>query len=276
MPGDWDIQQRWFEKKGFSVRIVVKPKGPIKDLLEWARKNADSEVSVRMARQRISPALIEIQENLHLERTPRWIEGFDVSNLGEKFAVGSSVAFKDGKPYKKYYRRYRIRRIAGQDDFAMIRQIVSRRLTDIVKRKRKPGLLLIDGGKGQLNSALRVIRELQTDIPTFALAKRSDELFDQMGRVISMPQTGKGFFVLKRLRDEAHRFAIGYHRKLRGKQITKSVLDNISGIGKSRKRDILRYFGSLEALRKAGETEIAKVPGIGPKRARQIYETLHT
>jgi len=276
MPGDWDIQTRWFQNKGFTVQIVTKPKGAVKNLLEWAKKNADNEISTKVGKHRVSPVLIEIQERLHLNDPPRWIEGFDVSNLGDKFAVGSSVAFKDGKPYKQYYRRYRIKRIAGQDDFAMIRQIVGRRLKDMKRRKGKPDLLLIDGGKGQLSSALRVIKELDTDIPTFALAKRNDELYDQQGNVISIPQTAKGFYLLKRLRDEAHRFAIGYHRKLRGKQITKSVLDSIEGIGKVRKYAIFKYFGSIEALRKASETEIAKIPGIGPHIAKRIYEALHT
>jgi excinuclease ABC subunit C len=276
MPDDWDIQQRWFEKKGFKVRLVVNPKGESNTLLKWAVKNAEHEISTRLAHPSTSPGLIEIQERLHLDTLPRWIEGFDVSNLGNKFAVGSSVAFKDGKPYKQYYRRYRIKRIAGQDDFAMIRQIVSRRLVDLKRRKTKPGLLLIDGGKGQLSSALCVIKELDTDIPIFALAKRSDELFDTRGNAISIPVTSKGFYLLKRLRDEAHRFAIGYHRKLRGKQVTKSILDSISGVGKLRKLMILKYFGSIEALRKASETEIAKVPGVGPKTAKNIYEELHT
>lgn len=276
MPADWDIQQRWFGEKGFKVDLVVKPKGVAKNLLDWAKKNAENEISTRVAKKRISPVLIEIQDKLHLDNAPRWIEGFDVSNLGDKFAVGSSVAFRDGKPYKQYYRRYRIKRIAGQDDFAMMRQIVRRRLEDLKKRKSKPGLLLIDGGKGQLSSALRAIKELETDIPTFALAKRSDELYDSSGKVISIPQTSKGFYLLKRLRDEAHRFAIDYHRKLRGKQVTKSLLDSITGVGNLRKLMIFKYFGSIEALRKASEKEIAKVPGIGPKTAKLIYEALHT
>jgi excinuclease ABC subunit C len=275
-PDDWDIQQRWFEKKGFRVRLVVKPRGEIKDLLKWSVKNAEQELSAKVARIPTSPAIIEIQERLHLDDPPRWIEGFDVSNLGNKFAVGSSVAFKDGKPFKQYYRRYRIKRIAGQDDFAMIRQIVSRRLQDLKKRKSKPGLLLIDGGKGQLSSALRVIREMDVDIPAFALAKRSDELFDTNGNTISIPMTSKGFYLLKRLRDEAHRFAIGYHRKLRGRQLTKSALDSINGVGKYRKLMLLKYFGSVDALRKASETEISKVPGVGATIAKLIYEALHT
>lgn len=276
MPSDWDIQSRWFKNKGFSVQVVVKPRGAIKDLLEWARKNAESEISTKVTKRRVPTPLIGIQERLHLATAPRWIEGFDISNIGDKFAVGSSVAFKDGKPYKQYYRRYRIKRVAGQDDFAMIKEIVGRRLKDLKKRKRKPNLLLIDGGKGQLYSALRAINELDISIPTFALAKRSDQLYYPNGHVISISQTVQGFNVLKRLRDEAHRFAIGYHRKLRGKRLTKSAIDDIRGIGKLRKLEILKYFGSIAALKKASEQEIAKVPGIGARTARVIYEALHT
>ena len=275
-PDDWDIQQRWFKKKGFTVRLLANPRGNVKDLLKWAIKNAEHELTSRVAGKPAPPALIEIKERLHLKDLPRWIEGFDVSNLGDKFAVGSSVAFRNGKPHKQYYRKYRIKRIPGQDDFAMIRQIVRRRLRDLKRRKTKPELLLIDGGKGQLHSALRVIQEMDTDIPAFALAKRSDELFDASGNVISIPLTSKGFYLLKRLRDEAHRFAIGYHRNLRGKQITKSALDAIDGIGRARKLALLKYFGSVETMRKASETEITKVPGIGPRIARFIYEALHT
>ena len=276
MPGDWDIQKRWFEKRGFEVQLVTRPRGALRELFRWARKNAENEISTKVTKHRVSPVLVEIQEKLHLDHPPRWIEGFDISNLGNKYAVGSSVAFKNGKPYKQYYRRYRIKRITGQDDFAMIRQIVGRRLKDLEKRKTKPGLLLIDGGKGQLASALRVMKELNTDIPTFALAKRSDQLYDAHGNIVSMTPSAKGFYLLKRLRDEAHRFAIGYHRTLRSKQLTRSELDNISGIGRTRKLALLKYFGGMEALRKASETEIAKVPGVGNHMAKRIYDALHT
>ncbi len=276
MPTEWDIQEKWFRNKGFDVRVVTKPRGAVRHLLEWAKKNAESELSARITKTRVPPVLIEIQEKLHLKSPPRWIEAFDISNIGTKFAVGSSVAFKDGKPYKQYYRRYRIKRVIGQNDFAMIREIVSRRLKDLKKRERKPNLLLIDGGKGQLYSALRVINDLDLKIPTYALAKRSNQLYKKDGRVVSIPQTAKGFFLLKRVRDEAHRFAIGYHRKLRAKPLTRSAIDDIAGIGKLRKFEILKYFGSIEALKKASEGEIAKVPGIGPKTAKLIYESLHT
>jgi excinuclease ABC subunit C len=276
MPSDWDIQERWFKDKGFDVRMVTIPRGAVKQLLEWAKKNAESELSARLTKTRVPKVLIEIQEKLHLKNLPRWIEAFDISNIGTKFAVGSSVAFRDSKPYKQYYRRYRIKRVSGQDDFAMIREIVSRRLKDVKKRKRKPDLLLIDGGKGQLYSALRVIKDLDVKIPIYALAKRSNQLYKKDGSVVSIPQTAKGFYLLKRVRDEAHRFAIGYHRKLRTKPLTKSALDDIAGIGKTKKFEILKYFGSIDALKKASASEIAKVQGIGPKTAKLIYESLHT
>ncbi len=276
MPGDWDIQEKWFRDKGFDVGIVTKPRGEVRHLLEWAQKNAENELSARLTKTRVPPVLIEIQEKLHLKSLPRWIEAFDISNIGTKFAVGSSIAFKDSKPYKQYYRRYRIKRVSGQDDFAMIREIVSRRLKDLKKRKRKPDLLLIDGGKGQLYSALRVINDLDIQIPTYALAKRSNQLYRKDGSAVSIPQTAKGFYLLKRVRDEAHRFAIAYHRKLRGKPLTKSVLDDIASIGKFRKFEILKYFGSIDALKKASASEIAKVQGIGPMTAKLIYEALHT
>ncbi|MBE0433448.1 excinuclease ABC subunit UvrC [candidate division WOR-3 bacterium] len=276
MPSDWKIQERWFRSRGYNVQIIVRPRGEVKNLLAWATKNAESEASSRHSVPRVPAVLLDIQDRLHLENPPRWIEGFDVSNLGDKFAVGSSVAFKDGRPYKQYYRRYRIQRAPDQDDFAMIREIVARRLKDLKKRKRRPDLILIDGGKGQLSSARRVIRDLGMPVPVFALAKRSDELYDPQGNVISVPQTAQGFYMLKRLRDEAHRFAVGYHRKLRGRALTRSVLDDIIGIGRFRKHEILKYFGSVEGLRKASEKEIARVPGIGPRTARHIYEILHT
>lgn len=275
-PADWDIQRRWFASRGHDVQLTVNPRGKIKELLAWAVKNAESEASGRPPAPRVPAVLLDLQDRLHLPHPPRWIEGFDVSNLGDKFAVGASVAFKDGRPYKQYYRRYRIRRPPGQDDFAMIREIVARRFKDLKERKRRPDLILVDGGKGQLSAARRAIREVRVPVPAFALAKRYDELYDPQGNVISMPAAAQGFYLLKRLRDEAHRFAVGYHRKLRGRALRRSVLDDISGIGPARKREILRYFGSIEALRRAGEEEIARVPGIGPRMARHIYGILHT
>lgn len=273
---EWNIQSKWFMQKGFKVKISTGNKGESKRLLKWAQKNAESELAKRVIKRRTSGAILELQNHLHLENPPRWIEAFDVSNLKEKFAVGSSVAFHDGKPDKQRYRMYKIKRVRGQNDFAMIKEIVSRRIRDLNNEKKMPDLLLIDGGKGQLSAAVQAIREIDINLPVFALAKRSNQLYNPHGDVVSIPGSSRGFILLKRLRDEAHRFAIGYHRKVRGKNITESVLDKISGIGGKRKLTLLKYFGSTEAIKKASEEEIAKAPNIGKKIAKIIYEILHT
>ncbi|TET62222.1 MAG: excinuclease ABC subunit UvrC [Candidatus Stahlbacteria bacterium] len=276
LPFEWDIQSKWFREKGFKVKISTGNKEENKRLLKWAQRNADSELAKRVIKRRTSGAIFELQNHLQLEKPPRWIEAFDVSNLKEKFAVGSSVAFRDGKPYKQRYRRYKIKRVRGQNDFAMIKEIVSRRVMDLDREKKMPDLLLIDGGKGQLSAAIQAIREIDITVPIFAIAKRSDQLFDAYGNVVSIPGSSRGLILLKRLRDEAHRFAIGYHRKVRGKKITESILDKISSIGEKRKLTLLKYFGSTEAINKASEEDIAKVPNIGKKIAKIIYESLHT
>ena len=273
---EWNIQSKWFMQKGFKVKISTGNKGESKRLLTWAQRNAESELAKRVIKRRTSGAILELQNHLHLENPPRWIEAFDVSNLKEKFAVGSSVAFHDGKPYKQRYRMYKIKRVRGQNDFAMIKEIVSRRIMDLNNKKKMPDLLLIDGGKGQLSAAVQAIREIDINLPVFALAKRSNQLYNPHGDVVSIPGSSRGFILLKRLRDEAHRFAIAYHRKVRGKNLTESVLDKISGIGGKRKLTLLKYFGSTEAIKKASEEEIAKAPNIGKKIAKIIYEILHT
>lgn len=276
LPSQWEIQSKWFEEKKFKVRISHGEKGKTKRLLEWAQKNAESELAKKVIKRRAPSMIFELQTILNLEELPRWIEAFDVSNLKETFAVGSSVAFWDGRPNKQRYRKYKIRRVKGQNDFAMIKEIVSRRINDLKKEKEIPHLLLIDGGKGQLSAALAAIKEIDVNIPTFAIAKRSDQLYDTEGKVVSIPTSSRGIILLKRLRDEAHRFAIGYHRKIRGKKITASELDNIVGVGKARKLNLLKYFGSVDALKRASEEEIVKVPTINKRIARTIYESLHS
>ena len=277
-PDQKNIQLRWFREKGFSVKIEP-PRGENElRLINWAKKNAELELARVAVKKSTAPVIMELQNILALEKPPRWIEAFDISNLKEKFAVGSSVAFKDGLPDKQRYRRYRIKRVKGQNDFAMMREIVFRRLKDLTQQEEKemPDLLLIDGGRGQQSAVLSLLKQIRIDIPVFAIAKRSDELVYPNGNSISIPTMSRSVILLKRLRDEAHRFAIGYHRKVRGKEFIASALDTITGIGRLRRVNLLNYFGSLDALRKASEEEIAKAPGIGLKTARVIYESLHT
>ncbi|MBN2619764.1 excinuclease ABC subunit UvrC, partial [candidate division WOR-3 bacterium] len=275
-PHDWDIQERWFKTHGSSVRLSRGVRGESKRLLEWATRNAESELSKHILKQRVPSSLLELQDILKLDHPPRWIEAFDISNIGERYAVGASIAFRDGVPHKQRYRHYRIKRVKGQNDFAMIHEIVQRRLRDLQKTSSQPDLILIDGGPGQLSAALKAFNDVKrTLIPLFALAKRHDELYDRKGRIVTIPVTSKSMYLLKRIRDEAHRFAITYHRKVRGKTYSASQLDAIPGIGQKRRIQILRYFGSIEALKKASQDDIARVPGIGGKTARAIYETLH-
>jgi excinuclease ABC subunit C len=275
-PNDWDIQAKWFQRKGFTVKISQGMRGTLKQLVDWAKKNAESELAKKILPRRASSALVELQNTLHLVKPPRWIEAFDISNLKEKFAVGASVSFRDGKPHKQCYRRYKIKRVSGQNDFAMIKEIVSRRIHDLQREETLPDVLLIDGGRAQLAAALKAMRDVDITIPVFAIAKRSDQLYGTDGSVVSIPLASRGLILLKKLRDEAHRSAIGYHRTVRGKKMTVSALDSIVSIGGKRKLMLLKYFGSLGALKKASEEEITKVPGIGKKVARIIYESLHT
>jgi len=274
-PSDWEIQKKWFEEKGIQIKLVIPSKIELKNLLGWAEKNAETELAGVVIAKKTPTPIIELQNILRLEKPPRWIEAFDISNLKEKFAVGASVAFYDGKPNKKLYRHYRIKRVKGQNDFAMIQEIVARRLDDIKSNNQMPDILLIDGGKAQQNAALEVIKKIDLPIPVFAIAKRSDQLYYPDGRIVSLPSLSRSVILLKRIRDEAHRFAITYHRKMRAKGIITSLLDNIPGIGKKRKIILLKHFGSIDGIKKAGEEDIAKVSGIGKKIARIIYEALH-
>jgi excinuclease ABC subunit C len=274
-PLDWDIQSHWFKERGFKVRLSTGKKGDDRRLLKWAQKNAESELSSKVLKKRVPAGVLDLQNLLHLNAPPRWIEAFDVSNLKDKFAVGSSVAFRDGKPNKQRYRHYRIKRTTGQNDVAMIYEIVTRRIKDLKTLKKMPDLLLIDGGKGQLHAALTALKDVEIDVPVYALAKRYEELYDRKGNVVAIPATSKTMYLLMRIRDEAHRFAVKYHRTLRGRTVTRSVLDSIPGIGAKRKLMLLKHFGSAASVKKASEEEIAKVANIGRKTARRIYDALH-
>jgi excinuclease ABC subunit C len=276
-PHDWRIQEKWFKKHKASVRLSNGSRGEPKRLLQWAERNAENELSKQIVKHRIPASLLDLQTTLELECPPRWIEAFDISNIGARYAVGSSVAFRDGKPYKQKYRRYRIKRTKGQNDFAMIHEIVKRRLKDLQKVSSRPDLLLIDGGPGQLSAALQAFDDLKTKaISVFALAKKHDELYNRDGKVVTVPQASRGMYLLRRIRNEAHRFAITYHRTIRKAGITASSLDTIPGIGRTRRIKLLQFFGSFDSLKKASHEDITRVPGIGQKTARMIYETLHS
>jgi excinuclease ABC subunit C len=233
----------------------------------------------------INKGLSEIKKALGLTKKPGRMECYDISNIQGKAAVGSMVVFENGKPKSSDYRRFRIQTVPGADDYAMLREVLRRRLkrfnnnSDSKSDKnwdKIPDLMLIDGGKGQLNAVYEVMKEIGAEIiPLASLAKQNEEIFlPGKSKPVVLPADSYGLQMLQRLRDEAHRFAITYHKNLRNKQTVKSALDTITGIGPKRKRTLMRHFGSVRAIREASIEELTAVPGITKLLAQQIKELL--
>jgi excinuclease ABC subunit C len=228
----------------------------------------------------ISSGLQELQAKLHLPRMPRRIECYDVSNIQGKVAVASMVVLETGWPKPAHYRRFRIKTVAGADDYAMIQETLRRRFKRGVTGEGvwgiTPDLVLIDGGKGQLGAALKVRKELGLDsIPMASLAKENEEVFmPGSNRPVRIPKDSPALHILQRARDEAHRFAISYHHKLRRKAFASSTLDSIAGIGPRRRRALLRRFGSTEAIKRASLEEISRTEAITLSLARKVKEQL--
>jgi excinuclease ABC subunit C len=244
--------------------------------------------------------LAELQQTLNLPEPPLRIECYDISTLQGTNTVGSMVVFVKGVPHKSDYRRFKIKTVLGQDDYASMQEILRRRfkrMTDEgyrdkskihAKRPREaskmentwaliPDLVIIDGGKGQLNVALEVLDEfeLRDAVAIVGLAKREEELFlPGQAESLMLPRKSQGLFLIQRIRDEAHRFGVTYHRNLRGKGAIRSSLDEIEGIGPKRRRALLRKFGSLDGIRAATIEELAAVPGMNRVAAEQVKEAL--
>ena len=264
-----EVIQNWLsEKRGSATTLHVPQKGRMCRLVEMASKNADLILSqkelkvIHMAGE--NPALIELQELLKLARPPQRIEGFDISNLGNRFAVGSMVVMEDGEPTKSEYRRFKIRTVDRQNDFAMMKEVLNRRLCRAIEENSFPDLMLIDGGKGQLGAACEVLNRLDlSHLPVIGIAKRCEFLFlPQRADPIVLRHDNSTLHLFQRLRDEAHRFAVTYHRKLRDREISHSVLDEIRNIGPRRKKSLLQYFGSIENIRCASLDQLLSVKGI--------------
>ena len=279
------------ERKGRRVEIVRPQRGDRVRLLEMARENAMHSFRERQdgehQYERISD---ELRRKLHLRNAPKRIECVDISTFQGGMAVGSLVSFDEGQADKNGYRRFRIKTVVGQDDFAMMFEVLRRRFERAIREQQFPDLLVVDGGKGQLNVAVEVLRELQIEqVDVVGLAKmrvvrdvqaaeieRSDERVFLPGRTnpVVLRRNSNALFLLQRLRDEAHRFAITYHRTLRGKERLRSALDAIPGIGAERRRRLLRAFGSVKRMRAASVDELAAVPGISSALAAQIRAAL--
>ncbi|HYD42623.1 MAG TPA: excinuclease ABC subunit UvrC [Anaeromyxobacter sp.] len=330
------------ERRGRRVRLLTPQRGAKADLLEVAARNAEQGFrSWHEHDERREQALAALTRALHLARPPRWVECYDISTFQGALAVGSGVSMKDGEPDKANYRRYKVKGVAGQDDFAMLYEVISRRLKRAVAEGQLPDLIVIDGGKGQLNAALAAAKDLGVPVKPapgnegapfvelVGLAKsrlldagslgttrvvgrraqrasgarpgaedagaalvdaveaadkgfvpelaRSAERVFLPGRKdpVVLRQNSAELFLLARLRDEAHRFAITFHRKLRRERNFQSVLEEIPGVGEGRKRALLRHFGALRRVREATVEELCQVEGFGERQARAVYDFFH-
>ena len=270
---DKQLLEEWLsDLRGNKVSIKVPQKGVKLRLVKMARKNAEI---IKHQKKKMESALIELKKYLKLEKLPHVIEGYDISNISGKFAVGSKVSFKDGKPNKKMYKHFKME-TPGPNDFAMMEELLTRRLK-MVDRDPEPDLIVIDGGKGQLGMACGVLEELNlTHIPIIGLAKEFEEIFiPNSSRPIIIPKNNQALHLLQQVRDESHRFAITYHRKLRSKNISASSLDDIPGIGKKRKVNLLKEFQTIDNIKKASVDELAKIEGMNQKTAENVYNYYH-
>ena len=282
---DEELITDWLkEKSDTEVTIKVPEKGMEYRLIKMVTKNADI---IKNHQKEVKGALLDLKTYLGIPKIPRRIEAFDISNISGKNAVASMVIFEDGAPKKNSHRRYKID-TTGPDDYAMMREVLMRRYKKLMHEKEEeensllkivdqPDLIVVDGGKGQLNIALTVLKLLNlTNIPVIGLAKEFEHIFiPDVSTPIILPPNSNALHLLQRIRDEAHRFAINYHKKLRSKMVKDSLLDHINGVGPKRKINLLKHFGSLQEIKEANVEQISQVKGINQSLASKIYEYIH-
>jgi excinuclease ABC subunit C len=293
-PDDCELYEEFLSlNRGSKVRVRVPMRGGKRELLHTASLNA-KESFARHKLRRASDhnararALVALQEALRLPEAPLRIECFDISNLQGTEIVGSMVVMEDGLPKRSDYRRFKVRGLDGQDDFASMEDVLTRRFRNYLRERDEgaqagkrfaypPNLLLIDGGKGQLNVAVRVLEELGLeDICVASLAKKFEEVYlPGESDPVRIPRDSEALYLLQQVRDEAHRFAITYHRQLRGKKMTSSVLDGVPGLGPSRSKRLLKEFGSVKKLRDVDEAELVALPWLPEAVGRAVYARLH-
>ena len=273
-----DILTEWLSEKAKRKVELLKPQKGLKyELLKMVAENAEKNLAERLRKGQISlkseeQAAEDLRLALHLPQTLARMDCFDISHTQGSETVASMVVFRDGKPSKQDYRRYKLRSTEGKpDDFKSMQEVVYRRYRDL---KDLPSLVIIDGGKGQLSSALEVIRGLGLhELPVIGLAKREEEIFvEGAHESILLSKDSDALKLIQRIRDEAHRFAITYHRKLRGKRNLVSILDHIEGIGPKRRQALWKHFGSLEAIKKAETEDLSAVAGMNKATAQKIYD----
>jgi excinuclease ABC subunit C len=291
MPADSDLVADWLTlTRGSKVGLRVPQRGSKRRIMETARANAREE----FARNRLkrhsdhnarAQALRSLQVTLELPASPLRIECYDISTIQGRHTVASMVVFEDGLPLKAQYRRFKIKTIDGQDDFAAMEEVIRRRFEAYLVEKElpleeqgrfsyPPGLVVIDGGKGQLGRAVQVLEELDLDIPVVGLAKKLEEVFvPGASDPVIIPRGEEALYLLQRVRDEAHRFAVTYHRTLRDKSMVDSILDGVSGIGPGRKKALIKRFGSVKRMRNASVSDLGTV--VPDRVAEELYEALH-
>ncbi len=310
-----DLREMLRTRRDGAVDIRIPARGELRGLVAAAEENAQEALTTHHTRwladrDKTHAALSTLQDELDLPAPPQRIECYDISTIQGTNTVASMVVFEDGAPATSEYRRFRIKTVEGQDDFASMKEVLTRRFKRMSAAGREareaatasdeapavdaeqaeeetangsaspwdavPGLVIIDGGKGQLSAALDVMRDLGlSDIPVCGLAKREEEIFVQdMDEPIVLPRTSEALYLVQRARDEAHRFAITYHRNLRGKAATRSVLDGISGIGPKRKRALLRKFGSVKGVREASVDDVAATVGFTRRLAETVKRSI--
>ena len=299
---DAEAIHQWLRgKRGGPVTVLIPKRGEKRKLVQMVAENAAEGLEQLKVRQAeggdMHAAMAELQEALSLPKLPRRIECYDISNVQGTNPVGSMVVFEDGKPKTSDYRRFKVKTVVGVDDYSMMREVLTRRFKRLAKSQEAaetssnghevtssgdrawqavPDLVLIDGGKGHLGAALQVFLELgTTSIPLASLAKENEELFvPQVPEPIILSRNSQGLFLVQRARDEAHRFAITFHRQRRSKGAMASAMDDVPGIGPKRRRMILRRFGSVKGVKEAAIDDIAAVPGLTVTLAQRLKEYL--
>lgn len=296
---DMEVLEQWLSgRRGSRVYLRVPRKGTKEKLVELAAENAAlvlSKDKEKMKREegRTIGAVKEIAAILHMDHIGR-MEAFDISNISGFENVGSMVVYEKGKPKRSDYRKFKIRTVSGPDDYACMKEVLTRRFVHGMEEREElsskkmgteygsftkfPDLLLMDGGKGQVNIALEVLRELGIDIPVCGMVKddnhRTRGLYFQ-NKELPIDRHSEGFKLITRIQDEAHRFAIEYHRSLRSKTQVKSVLEDIPGVGEARRKALMRHFKSMEEMKNATVEQFSAIPEIPENIARGIYAFFH-
>lgn len=290
---DMEVIEEWLTKRrGHRVHLRIPKKGTKEKLVELARKNAALVLSTdkeRLKREegRTIGAVKELEKMLGLQGIVR-MEAFDISNTSGFASVGSMVVYERGKPKRNDYRKFKIKGVQGADDYASMEEVLTRRFEHGMREQEEgkdlggftafPDLLLMDGGKGQVNVALRVLKELCLDIPVCGMVKddnhRTRGLYYQ-NEEIMIDKNSESFRMITRIQDEAHRFAITFHRQLRGKGQVHSILDDIKGIGPTRRKDLMRHFENIDAIKNATVEQLKQLPSMNEKSAQDVYNFFH-